>query len=54
MHDESSTESDCLIDVTGLSLGDLEAIDESTIAQALRRMLDDVQAEPVAGFQSKI
>lgn len=43
-----------LIDVTGLSLHDLETISESSLAQALRQVLDDEQAVPVAGFQSQI
>jgi FXSXX-COOH protein len=45
---------DGLIDVTELSLGDLNEIDQSTLAQALRHVLGDDQAEPVAGFQSHI
>jgi FXSXX-COOH protein len=41
-----------LIDVTGLSLHDLDAISESSLADALRQVLGDDQSEPVAGFQS--
>jgi FXSXX-COOH protein len=54
MRDEPSDVGDVLIDVTELSLGDLEAIDESTLAQALRHVLDEQQPAPVAGFQSQI
>lgn len=43
-----------LIDVTGLSLHDLETISESSLAAALRHVLDEEQATPVAGFQSRI
>ena len=43
MRDEPSDVGDVLIDVTELSLGDLEAIDESTLAQALRHVLDEQQ-----------
>jgi FXSXX-COOH protein len=53
-HDEVGDIGDRLIDVSELSLGDLEEIDGSTLAQALRRVLGDEQAEPVAGFQSNI
>jgi FXSXX-COOH protein len=54
MRDTSSEITGCLVDVRELSLADLEAIDETALAQALRRVLDDEQAETVAGFQSKI
>jgi FXSXX-COOH protein len=43
-----------LIDVTGLTLRDLETISESSLAAALRHVLDEEQAAPVAGFQSRI
>jgi FXSXX-COOH protein len=45
---------DVLIDVTGLSLRDVDAMDESSLAEALRRVLDDVQPAAVASFTSKI
>lgn len=43
-----------LIDVTGLSLEDLEALPESSLAIALREVLarDDVQTS--AGFSSRL
>ena len=42
-----------LIDVTGLSLRDLEEIDDSSLATALRR-LDQADSSPFAGFQSAL
>ncbi|MDF5752622.1 FxSxx-COOH cyclophane-containing RiPP peptide [Spongiactinospora sp. TRM90649] len=43
-----------LIDVTGLSLGDLEEIDGSSLATALRRVVSEADSGPVAGFQSSL
>ncbi len=45
---------DVLIDVTGLSLRDLSAISESSLAQSLQLVLEDDRSGPVAGFQSQI
>jgi FXSXX-COOH protein len=54
MRDEPCDVGHVLIDVTELSLRDLEAIDESALAEALRHVLDEEQPAPVAGFQSQI
>jgi FXSXX-COOH protein len=54
MPDTPNDFGDVLIDVTGLSLRDVDAMDESSLAEALRRVLDEEQTGPVAGFQSKI
>lgn len=43
-----------LIDVSGLSLSQLDSIDGTTLARVLRHVLDGEQAAPVAGFQSSI
>lgn len=54
MKDMSGDFGDTLIDVTGLTLRDLDAISETSLAEALRQVLDDEPAGPVAGFQSQI
>ncbi|MEU3166777.1 FxSxx-COOH cyclophane-containing RiPP peptide [Streptosporangium sp. NPDC006930] len=43
-----------LIDVTGLSLTDLDHIDNPSLKRALRRILEDDSAGPAAGFTSSI
>ncbi|MER6826318.1 FxSxx-COOH cyclophane-containing RiPP peptide [Streptosporangium sp. NPDC000563] len=43
-----------LIDVTGLSLTDLDHIDNPNLKRALRRILEDDSAGPAAGFTSSI
>ncbi|WP_326641511.1 FxSxx-COOH protein [Streptosporangium sp. NBC_01755] len=43
-----------LIDVTGLSLTDLDHIDDSHLKRALRRILDNDDTGPAAGFTSSI
>ncbi|GAA3407974.1 FxSxx-COOH cyclophane-containing RiPP peptide [Streptosporangium vulgare] len=43
-----------LIDVTGLSLSDLDHIDSPHLKRALRRILEDDSAGPAAGFTSSI
>jgi FXSXX-COOH protein len=54
MRDESEEESgSVLIDISGMSLRDLDEIDGTSLAQALRRVLDDDDIAPVAGFTSK-
>jgi FXSXX-COOH protein len=54
MRDDISAEAGGLIDLTELSLHDLDESDESCLGDALRRVLrsreDD--AEPIAGFSS--
>jgi FXSXX-COOH protein len=45
---------DALIDVTGLSLRDVDALDETSLAEALRRVLAEAQPAAVASFSSKI
>jgi len=45
---------DVLVDVTGLSLRDVDAMDESSLAEALRRVLAEAQPAAVASFTSKI
>jgi FXSXX-COOH protein len=42
-----------LIDVSGMSLRDLDEIGETSLAQTLRHVLDDDEIGPVAGFTSK-
>jgi FXSXX-COOH protein len=54
MLDESGDFGEVLIDVSGLSLRDLDGISESSLAQALRHVLDDEETGPVAGFSSRI
>ena len=43
-----------LIDVTGLSLRELDEIPERRLADALRQVLDADDSGPVAGFNSRI
>ncbi|MEU8247249.1 FxSxx-COOH cyclophane-containing RiPP peptide [Nonomuraea sp. NPDC048916] len=43
-----------LIDVSGLSLSDLDALDQPSLALALRRLVEDAGSGPVAGFQSAL
>jgi FXSXX-COOH protein len=43
-----------LVDVTGLSLSDLEGIDGSRLELALRRLTEEADFGPTAGFQSAI
>ncbi|WP_344970414.1 FxSxx-COOH cyclophane-containing RiPP peptide [Streptosporangium fragile] len=43
-----------LVDVTGLSLADLDRVDNFHLKHALRRILDDDNTGPVAGFTSSI
>ncbi|GAA0966069.1 hypothetical protein GCM10009555_007030 [Acrocarpospora macrocephala] len=44
-----------LVDVTGLSLKDLDGIAPSTpLNHALRRLVEDTDSGPAAGFQSAI
>lgn len=43
-----------LIDVTELSLAELDKIGDSSLDIALRRILDDDDTGPVAGFSSRI
>jgi FXSXX-COOH protein len=54
MKDKSDDFGDSLIDVSQLSLRDLDEIGESSLAHALRQVLSDEPTGPVAGFQSKI
>lgn len=54
MQEASDEFPDTLIDVTGLSLSQLDAIDESSLARVLRHMLDGTETGPVAGFQASI
>jgi hypothetical protein len=41
-----------LVDVTGLTLADLDRIEGSTFKDTLRHILDDDDMGPVAGFSS--
>ena len=45
-----------LVDLTRIRLGDLRKLDNSALAQSIRRVLDDVnrQEDPVADFGSAI
>jgi FXSXX-COOH protein len=45
-----------LVDLTSISLNDLDILDESPLADCLRRLRDDVQNDTtiVAGFQSAL
>ncbi len=54
MHGEASDVNGDLIDVTGLSLRDLDRIPESSLALALRQVLSSSDAGPSAGFSSRI
>jgi FXSXX-COOH protein len=54
MQVETAEELDhALIDVSGMSLRDLDEIGETSLAQVLRRVLDDDEIGSVAGFTSK-
>ncbi|MFC4590101.1 FxSxx-COOH cyclophane-containing RiPP peptide [Sphaerisporangium corydalis] len=50
------TESDGLLDVSGLSLADLDDADQSALARALRRLVEvgEGDLEPFAGFSQSI
>jgi FXSXX-COOH protein len=52
MNGETDFSSD-LIDVTGLSLRDLDRLPESSLALALREVLTSNDAGPSAGFSSR-
>lgn len=54
MHDEAADFGQVLIDVTDMSLRDLDEISESRLAEALRRVLADDETGPVAGFTSRV
>ena len=54
MPDDAGDFSGALIDVSGISLADLNQIGESRITVALRRVLEDEDTGPVAGFTSRI
>lgn len=55
MRDESTDLGDVLIDVTDLSLRDLDSIGETSLLRALRHVLDsEADTGPVAGFSSRI
>jgi hypothetical protein len=43
-----------LIDVSGLTLQDVESLGESTIGLALRRVLETEQSEPSLGFSARL
>jgi FXSXX-COOH protein len=43
-----------LIDVTGLSLRDLDQVPESSLALALRHVLSSGDATPSAGFSARV
>ncbi|MGC5010392.1 hypothetical protein ACLQ2R_06465 [Streptosporangium sp. DT93] len=43
-----------LVDVTGLTLADLDRIEGSAFRDALRHILDDDDMGPVAGFSSVV
>jgi FXSXX-COOH protein len=43
-----------LIDVTGLSLRDLDRVPESSLALALRQVLSSSDTGPSAGFSSRV
>jgi FXSXX-COOH protein len=43
-----------LIEVSGMSLRDLDKMDDSSLAQALRQVLADDEIGPVAGFTSRV
>lgn len=52
----SPPDPDGLVDVTGLSLADVEDLPESVLGDILRRIVAEAagDVEPVAGFQSAI
>ncbi|MEV5329037.1 FxSxx-COOH cyclophane-containing RiPP peptide [Nonomuraea fastidiosa] len=43
-----------LVDVSGLSLTELESLPASRLTTALKRLVDEVDSGPVAGFQSAL
>lgn len=43
-----------LVDVSGVSLRELDHVDPSRLAQALRQVLEEADSGPVAGFGSRI
>jgi FXSXX-COOH protein len=43
-----------LIDVSGWSLSDLDKLPPSPLALALRRLIEEMDSGPVAGFQSAL
>jgi len=43
-----------LVDVTGLSLSDLEGLKGSKLESAMRRFVEEADSGPVAGFQSAV
>ena len=43
-----------LIDVSGMSLRDLDEIGESSLADALRHVLEDDEIGPAAGFTARV
>jgi hypothetical protein len=52
---ENSVDSDgVVIDVTGLSLRDLDKIDTSSLAQAIHMVLNPANEEEIRGFNSRI
>jgi FXSXX-COOH protein len=56
MCDETAVVRNDLIDVTGLSLGDLDSADQSRLTDAVRRILrsDEPGREAISGFSNTI
>jgi FXSXX-COOH protein len=54
MHNEADDFSGDLIDVTGLSLRDLDRLPESSLAVALRQVLTSDGVGPSAGFSARV
>jgi FXSXX-COOH protein len=54
MHNETDDFSDDLIDVTGLSLRELDRLPESSLALALRQVLASDGTGPSAGFSARV
>jgi FXSXX-COOH protein len=56
VEDESGEVLSHLVDLTGVDLTDLGALDESPLAHALQQIRDEIQhpEEAVAGFQSSL
>jgi FXSXX-COOH protein len=54
MHNEADDFSGDLIDVTGLSLRELDRLPESSLAMALRQVLTSDGAGPSAGFSARV
>jgi FXSXX-COOH protein len=54
MHNEADDFSGDLIDVTGLSLRELDGLPESNLALALRQVLASDGAGPSAGFSARV